>query len=163
MVGDDLIFGMEPGIKQLMEVAATENMAVVGVLEVPRDKVSNYGIINGEEFAPGMYRVRDLVEKPRRDLAPSRMAMVGRYVLLPEVFEHLEKLQPEPGGEIELTDALRALAKDNRLLAVKLRGRRFDAGDWVDFLTANIYFAMQDEDLRYDLVASLRELLPSGK
>ncbi len=159
MVGDDLMFGLEPGIKQLIDAARTENMAVVGVIEVPENKVNRYGIIQGEEFAPGMYRVRSLVEKPAIDDAPSRLAIVGRYVLLPEIFDHLERLEPGVGGEIQLTDALQGLAQDNKLLAVKLRGQRFDAGDWVDYLTANIYFALQDEELRDDIVLRLRELL----
>lgn len=159
MVGDDLMFGLEPGIKQLIDAARTENMAVVGVIEVPENKVNRYGIIQGEEFAPGMYRVRSLVEKPAIGQAPSRLAIVGRYVLLPEIFDHLERLEPGVGGEIQLTDALQGLAQDNKLLAVKLRGQRFDAGDWVDYLTANIYFALQDEGLRDDIVVRLRELL----
>ncbi|WP_027185001.1 UTP--glucose-1-phosphate uridylyltransferase GalU [Desulfovibrio inopinatus] len=160
MVGDDLMFGMEPGIKQLMAVAHSEHMPVVGVVEVPSDKVSNYGIIRGDEFAPGMYRVRDLVEKPKVSEAPSRLAIVGRYILFPDIFEHLENLSPGHGGEIQLTDAMKELAKSNRLLAVKIRGQRFDTGDWSDYLTANIYFALQDETLRDDLVQRLKELLP---
>ncbi|WP_029894152.1 UTP--glucose-1-phosphate uridylyltransferase GalU [Desulfohalovibrio reitneri] len=159
MVGDDLLFGAEPGIKQLIDVARSENMAVVGVMEVPQSKVSNYGIIAGEEINPGKYKVRNLVEKPPVSEAPSRLAVIGRYVLTPEIFEHLEKVEPGVGGEIQLTDALQGLAKANRLLAVKIHGQRFDAGDWVDYLTANIYFALHDEDLRDDLVQRLRELL----
>ncbi|WP_320170075.1 UTP--glucose-1-phosphate uridylyltransferase GalU [Maridesulfovibrio sp.] len=159
MVGDDLMFGMEPGIKQLIDAARTENMAVIGVIEVPENKVNRYGIIQGEEFAPGMYRVRSLVEKPAIGQAPSRLAIVGRYVLLPEIFDHLENVEPGVGGEIQLTDALQGLAANNKLLAVKLRGQRFDAGDWVDYLTANVYFALQDEELRDGIVSRLRELL----
>jgi UTP--glucose-1-phosphate uridylyltransferase len=159
MVGDDLMFGMEPGIKQLVTVAQAEKLPVVGVVEVPADKVSRYGIINGEEFAPGIYRVHDVVEKPKMEDAPSRLAIVGRYVLMPEVFGHLESLEPGVGGEIQLTDALQKLAHNSRLLAVKLRGKRFDAGDWAEYLTANIYFALQDEELRDDLTVRLRELL----
>ena len=160
MVGDDLMFGMEPGIKQLISVAMTEHMPVVGVMEVPSEKVSNYGIIEGEEFAPGMYRVRNLVEKPKVNEAPSRLAIVGRYVLFPDIFYHLEKLTPGHGGEIQLTDGLKGLAGNNRLLAVKIQGQRFDAGDWAEYLTANIYFALHDEVLRDALVPRLKELLP---
>ena len=160
LVGDDLLFDAEPGIKQLIEVAKAEHMAVVGVVQVPVDKVSSYGIIKGEEFAPGMYRVRDLQEKPSREAAVSRLAVVGRYVLTPEIFEHLEDLQPGHGGEIQLTDALQAMARNNRLLAVRLRGERFDIGDWVDYLTANIYFGLQDPELRDDLADRLKALLP---
>ncbi|MBU1001668.1 MAG: UTP--glucose-1-phosphate uridylyltransferase GalU [Proteobacteria bacterium] len=160
MVGDDLMFGIEPGIKQLVDVARAEKMSVVGVVEVPLNKVDRYGIIQGEEVSTGVYRVRQVVEKPAVADAPSRMAVVGRYVLLPEVFDHLDAIGPGVGGEIQLTDALERMAKENRLLAVKMHGRRFDAGDWTEFLTANIYFALQDEELRDDLVKNLHELLP---
>jgi UTP--glucose-1-phosphate uridylyltransferase len=159
MVGDDLMFGMEPGIKQLVDVAKAEKLPVVGVVEVPTDKVSRYGIIDGEEFAPGIFRVHGVVEKPKIAEAPSRMAIVGRYVLTPEIFDHLETIAPGVGGEIQLTDGLQKLAEDKGLLAVKLRGQRFDAGDWAEYLTANIYFALQDEELRYDLVVRLQTLL----
>jgi len=159
MVGDDLMFGLEPGIKQLVDVAKAEKLSVIGVVEVPQNKVNRYGIIQGEEFASGVYRVRQVVEKPAIEDAPSRMAVVGRYVLLPEVLDHLDDIGPGVGGEIQLTDALERMAKNNRLLAVKMHGRRFDAGDWAEFLTANIYFALQDEELRDDLVANLQELL----
>ncbi len=159
MVGDDMMFGMEPGIKQLIDVARDEKLPVIGVMEVPPDKVNRYGIIRGEEFAPGLYKVRDLVEKPKIGEAPSRMAIVGRYVLMPEIFEHLENVAPGHGGEIQLTDALKSLAVNGKLLAVRMRGQRFDAGDWAEYLTANIYFALQDENLRDDLVHRLQELL----
>ncbi len=160
MVGDDLMFGKQPGIQQLLDVANAENMAVVGVIEVPENKVDRYGIIQGEEFRPGVFRVRNLVEKPPLGTAPSRLAIVGRYVLVPEIFDYLEKLKPGAGGELQLTDALQGLADKNRLLAVKLRGQRFDAGDWVEYLTANIYFALHDEDLHDDLVKRIHELVP---
>ncbi|MFW5487757.1 MAG: UTP--glucose-1-phosphate uridylyltransferase GalU [Desulfovibrio sp.] len=159
MVGDDLMFGSEPGIKQLIDVAKAENMPVIGVMEVPRSKVNRYGIIAGEEYAPGLFKVRNMVEKPPVSEAPSNLAVIGRYVLTPEIFEHLETTAAGVGGEIQLTDALQKLAKNDRLLAVKIRGRRFDAGDWVDYLTANIYFALHDESLRDDLVLKLQELL----
>jgi len=110
-----------------------------------------------------MYRVRSLVEKPKPNEAPSRLAIVGRYVLFPDIFYHLEKVVPGHGGEIQLTDALKGLAGNNSLLAVKIQGQRFDAGDWVDYLTANIYFALHDESLRDSLVPRLRELLPFGQ
>ena len=163
MVGDDLMFNRDPGINQLLEVWKNERMPVVGVMEVPRDKVSKYGIIDAEEFAPGLYRIRGVKEKPDMESAPSRLALVGRYVLTPEVFTHLEAAKPDASGEIQLTDALQSMARQNRLLAVELRGQRFDVGDWVDYLTANIYFALQDEDLRYDLIARLRELIPPSR
>ena len=156
MVGDDLMFGSVPGIRQLIDVALAENMPVIGVMEVPWEKVSRYGIIQGEEVSPGVFRVLDMVEKPRREEAPSRMAIVGRYVLTPDIFDHLDKVQPGHGGEIQLTDALKALAQERGMMAVRMSGMRFDAGDWSEYLSANIYFALQDEDLRYDLLERLK-------
>jgi UTP--glucose-1-phosphate uridylyltransferase len=154
------MFSHEPAIKQLIDVARNEHMPVVGVVEVPEEKVSKYGIIQAEEFAPGLFRVRQVFEKPEPEDAPSRLAIVGRYVLTPEIFGYLETLEPGHGGEYQLTDALQALAQNNRLLAVKMVGQRFDIGDWVDYLTANIYFALKDETLRQELISSLEELLP---
>ena len=159
MVGDDLMFSGVPGIGQLIEVAMAEKMPVIGVMEVPWEKVSRYGIIDGEEVAPGVYRVRDMVEKPKREDAPSRMAIVGRYVLTPDIFDYLEKVKPGHGGEIQLTDALQAMAKDRGMMAVRMAGMRFDAGDWAEFLSANIYFALQDEPLRYELLGLLKNFV----
>ena len=159
MVGDDLMFSGVPGIGQLIEVAMAEKMPVIGVMKVPWEKVSRYGIIDGEEVAPGVYRVRDMVEKPKREDAPSRMAIVGRYVLTPDIFDYLEKVKPGHGGEIQLTDALQAMAKDRGMMAVRMAGMRFDAGDWAEFLSANIYFALQDESLRYELLGLLKNFV----
>lgn len=159
MVGDDLMFSGVPGIGQLIEVAMAEKMPVIGVMEVPWEKVSRYGIIDGEEVALGVYRVRDMVEKPKREDAPSRMAIVGRYVLTPDIFDYLEKVKPGHGGEIQLTDALQAMAKDRGMMAVRMAGMRFDAGDWAEFLSANIYFALQDESLRYELLGLLKNFV----
>ncbi len=159
MVGDDLMFGGTPGIKQLIDVAMAEKMPVIGVMEVPQEKVDRYGIIDGVEVSPGVYRINNLIEKPSLEKAPSRLAIVGRYVLTPDIFEHIEKVTPGHGGEIQLTDALQTLAKDRGMLAVKMSGKRFDAGDWAEYLTANIYFGMQDDTLRDDLVSMLQNLL----
>ena len=134
-------------------------MPVIGVMEVPWEKVSRYGIIDGDEVAPGVFRIKNMVEKPAREKAPSRMAIVGRYVLTPDIFDYLEKATPGHGGEIQLTDALQALAQDKGMMAVRMSGMRFDAGDWAEFLTANIYFALQDEELRYDLLNLLKNFV----
>jgi len=159
MVGDDLMFGGVPGVRQLIDVAMAEKTPVIGVMEVPQDKVGKYGIIDGEEVSPGVYRVNDMVEKPAKEKAPSRLAIVGRYVLTPDIFACLEQVKPGHGGEIQLTDAMQRLAKDKGMMAVKLAGQRFDAGDWAEYLTANIYFAIQDESLRYDLIGLLKNIL----
>ncbi|MBI9079796.1 MAG: UTP--glucose-1-phosphate uridylyltransferase GalU [Pseudodesulfovibrio sp.] len=159
MLGDDLMFGRNTGIGELIKAAQITGKAVVGVIEVPEEKVSKYGVIKGEKIEGGMYRVTKLVEKPPVAEAPSNLAIIGRYVLLPEIFEILEKQKAGVGGEIQLTDALQGLADQDKLVAVKLAGQRFDAGDWVEYLTANIYFALHDEELRDELVKRLQELL----
>lgn len=159
MLGDDLMFGFQTGIGALIDVAKKTGKAVVGVIEVPESKVSKYGVIKGEKLESDVYRVTNLVEKPSIEEAPSNLAIIGRYVLLPEIFDILEGQKAGVGGEIQLTDALQGLADQDKLLAVKLGGQRFDAGDWVEYLTANIYFALHDEELRDDLVKRLQELL----
>ena len=159
MVGDDLMFGGTPGIRQLIDVAIAENMSVIGVMEVPEDKVDKYGIIDAEEISPGVFRINNLVEKPARDKAPSHYAIVGRYVLKPEIFSYLDHVQPGHGGEIQLTDALQEMAHKQGMLAVKMTGIRFDAGDWSEYLSANIYFGLQDEDLHYELLNKLKNFV----
>jgi UTP--glucose-1-phosphate uridylyltransferase len=159
MVGDDLMFGGVPGVRQLIDVSMSENMPVIGVMEVPQEKVNKYGIIDGEEISHGVYRINDMVEKPTKEKAPSRLAIVGRYVLTPDIFDYLQQVKPGHGGEIQLTDAMQQLAKNRGMMAVKIAGQRFDAGDWAEYLTANIYFAIQDEDLRYDLIGLLKNIL----
>jgi UTP--glucose-1-phosphate uridylyltransferase len=159
MVGDDLMFSGVPGVRQLIDVAMSEDMPVIGVMEVPLEKVNKYGIIDGEEVSPGVYRINDMVEKPAREKAPSRLAIVGRYVLTPDIFDYLEQIKPGHSGEIQLTDAMQQLAKNRGMMAVKIAGQRFDAGDWAEYLTANIYFAIQDEDLRYELIGLLKNIL----
>lgn len=159
MVGDDLIFSGAPGIGQLVDVAMAENMSVIGVVEVPKEKVSRYGIIDGDEISPGVFRIRDMIEKPKVEEVSSRLAIVGRYILTPDIFNYLENATPGHGGEIQLTDSLQVLAKEKGMLAVKLSGMRFDAGDWAEYLTANVYFALQEEDLRYELIGLLKNIL----
>ena len=159
MVGDDLMIGDNSGLSQLLAVTKTTGLPCIGVMEVPQEKVSRYGIVAGEEVAPGTYRITNMVEKPKASEAPSNLAIVGRYVLTPDIFRHLEKMTAGHGGEIQLTDAMHELAKEQGMLAVKMNGMRFDAGDWVEYLTANIYFGMQDPEIRDDLVSSLQKLL----
>ncbi len=164
ILGDDLIFNSVPGIKQLLDVAEREDMCVVGVMPVKRNKVSRYGIIKGEEISPNLYRVIDIVEKPKVDEAPSNLAVVGRYILTPVIFDFLEELiknhsEENIKEEIQLTSALQVLAKKRKLLAVKLKGIRFDIGDWAEYLVANLYFGLQDPELKEDLKEKINEFL----
>ncbi len=159
MVGDDFILGKDAGLEQLVRMASEQNMPVIGVMEVPADKVNRYGIVTGNEISPGVYSVSDMIEKPDVGSVNSRLAIVGRYVLTPDIFTYLEQVSPSHNGEIQLTDALAALAEKRGMLAVTMRGTRFDAGEWVDYLAANIYLGLQDanlcEELRTRLLAML--------
>ncbi len=162
-VGDDLMFSDDAsvlaGIPQLVKVAQERNMPCIGVMEVPADKVNRYGIAMGEEIEPGIYNVTGLVEKPAVGTVDSRLAIVGRYVLTADIFDHLDRVKPGVGGEIQLTDALATLAAERGMLAVKMNGLRFDAGDWVDYLAANMYFGLRDARIRDELSARIRGLI----
>lgn len=159
MVGDDMIFGDVPGVRQLVKVAEKYKKPVVGVVEVPRAMVNRYGIVSGVEIEEGILELDSLVEKPAIEDAPSNLAIIGRYVLTPQIFDHIKKLKPGHGGEIQLTDALATLCKEQGMLAVKLEGTRFDAGDWIDYICANLHFALMEENLKPALLEKVREML----
>ncbi len=155
-VGDDLMFGDHTGLSQLLDVANKTGMPCIGVMEVPKNKVNRYGIVAGDKIEPGVWRITEMVEKPPVEKAPSNLAIVGRYIVTPDLFDYLEKAKPGQGGEIQLTDSLAHLAADKGMLAVMMKGSRFDAGDWVDYLSANIYFGLHDPEIRDSLLARLR-------
>ena len=160
LLGDEVFVGDKPCLAELMEVATRVQGSVIAVVSVPLADVSRYGIVDAEELSPGLYRVNDLREKPSPAEAPSRLAIVGRYVLDPEVFDLLEKQAPGYGGEIQLTDALRALARRKPVYAYRPRARRYDVGDKLGFLTATIEFALARPDLGPPLQEFLRTLTP---
>lgn len=159
MVGDDILLGKDCGLKELIDVAEKENKPVIGVMEVDPSMVCKYGIVAGSKRPDGIIEITDMVEKPKVGEAPSNMAIVGRYVLPPEIFNYLEKAKPGHGGEIQLTDALNLLAKERGMLAVPVKGRRFDAGDLLDFLSVNMYFALHDGNMKDAMKKRLQSLL----
>lgn len=159
MVGDDFIVGENAGLVQLVDAAEKYKMPAIGVMEVPADKIDKYGMVAGEEIADGVYRVTNMVEKPPLGSMDSRLAIVGRYVLPCEIFDYIMKQKPGKGGEIQLTDALAAYMRDKGMLAVKMKGWRVDAGDWVDYLMACMYFGLKNEEIREPLKKALQEML----
>lgn len=159
MVGDDILLGKDCGLKELIDVAEKENKPVIGVMEVDPSMVCKYGIVAGSKRPDGIIEITDMVEKPEVGEAPSNMAIIGRYVLPPEIFNYLEKAKPGHGGEIQLTDALNLLAKERGMLAVPVKGRRFDAGDLLDFLSVNMYFALHDGNMKDAMKKRLQSLL----
>ncbi|HEY8370741.1 MAG TPA: UTP--glucose-1-phosphate uridylyltransferase GalU, partial [Thermodesulfobacteriota bacterium] len=143
-LGDDVIDSRTPAMRQLIDVYRRHRATVLAVVRVPRAQISAYGVIDPERMGePGLYRVRDLVEKPSIDRAPSELAVIGRYVLTPGIFAKLAETKPGKGGEIQLTDGLRALLADEPIYALEVEGERYDAGDKLGFLKATVSFAMK--------------------
>ena len=157
LLGDDVFDANESALDALVAAHRATGCSVVGVQEVPMGHVSRYGIVNAPE-GEGPWKVTAIVEKPSPDRAPSRWAVVGRYVLEPAVFDHLAALEPGVGGEYQLTDALAVLAREGRLVAAPIPARRFDTGNKLDYLKANVEFALDREDLRDDFMAYLKGL-----
>ncbi len=158
LLGDDLIDSEEPGIGQLARVSMQTGKATVALMPVPDDQVHLYGVAAGKALPDGNITVEKMVEKPPRGTAPSNLAVIGRYVLPPDIFGILEKVKPGAGGEIQLTDALAVLAQEGRLIGVRFKGERHDAGDRLGYLQANIAWALKRPDLRDGLLAYLRKV-----
>lgn len=161
MLGDDIIDSPTPCMKQMVDVFERHKGPVVAVHRVPRDEISAYGVIDGvpEGESGRVYRIRDLVEKPRAEDAPSDLAIIGRYILTPDVFEALEKTPRDGGGEIQLTNGLRALKERRPMYGYCFEGVRHDAGNKLGFLKATVEFALK----RQDLGGPFREYLKSLK
>ncbi len=148
MLGDDLVDAEVPCLSQLIDVYSDFGGSVLGVQEVPADTVSNYGIVTPRAVRPNIWQAMDLIEKPEPQEAPSRLAVLGRYILDPEIFSILEKTQPGRGGEIQLTDAIRVLAGQQAVYAYNFFGRRYDIGDKEGFLEATVEQALKRPELR---------------
>ena len=162
ILGDDIVYtgNGEPALKQLMDRYYETGSTVVGCQKVPEDKVSSYGIIRGEGTEnPDLLKVVDMIEKPSIKEAPSRFAALGRYVITPDIFSILEETKPGKGGEIQLTDALRVLARNGKVYAYNFKGQRYDTGDKLGYLKAVVEFALRREDLGADFRAYLKEIV----
>ncbi len=160
LLGDDVVYhDGTPCLKQLIDVYDSSQASVLGVQEVAKEDVSKYGIVKGMKLDERTYRVEDLVEKPARENAPSNVAILGRYIITPQIFPLLEKTQPGSGNEIQLTDALKELAKHEAMLAYVFKGRRYDVGDKLGFLEATVEYALRRDDLKDDFKAYLKTLL----
>ena len=147
LLADDLI-DAEPGVMQQMTALYQKHRcSIVGVQNVPREETSSYGIVRGKLIEPGVHRLDGMVEKPSPDRAPSTLAVVGRYILTPGIFAKLEKVQQGSGGEIQLTDGIAALLKDEPVLAYEFHGKRYDCGSKLGYLQATVEFALKHPEL----------------
>ena len=146
MLGDDIIVAEEPCILQLMKIYERYNASIIAVQEVDMENVSKYGILDYEEINDNLFKIKRVVEKPSVEEAPSNIAVMGRYILTPEIFECIEKTNPGKNNEIQLTDALNILIKKEDIYGYKFSGKRFDLGDKWDWLRINIEMALQREE-----------------
>ena len=157
LLGDDIVYNPEkPCLKQLIDCYDEHPGIILGAQFVPEDKVSSYGIVSGIPIREDLYRVEGLVEKPNRNIAPSRLAVLGRYILTPDIFEILETTKPGVGNEVQLTDAIAASNSDKFALAYE--GIRYDTGDKLGYLKATVEFALRNEELGQDFKEYLEQL-----
>ena len=148
LLPDDLIWNRGPGaLKQMADAAFAANASIIAVQDVPHDQTSSYGIVATDAFADREGRIRAIVEKPKPEDAPSNLAVVGRYVLSPRIFDFLERVRPGAGGEIQLTDAIAALLGEERVMAYRFQGTRFDCGTHLGLIEATIRYALDHEKL----------------
>ncbi len=159
LLGDDIVDAQTPCLKQMIDVFNGCQTSVLGVQTVRPEDVSKYGIVAGQQVGDRLYRVENLVEKPKKEQAPSNVAILGRYIITPEIFDCLEQTQPGAGGEIQLTDALKALAAKQEMYAYDFVGRRYDVGNKQGFLEATVEFALKREDLRDEFLAYLKGIV----
>jgi UTP--glucose-1-phosphate uridylyltransferase len=158
-LGDDIIGrAAVPCMRQLLDVFDKHGGPVIAVERVPRDRIQQYGVISGRQVDGNVWEIDDLVEKPRAEDAPSDLAIIGRYVLTPDVFDRLVDTRPDRRGEIQLTDALRALRRTRPMYAIEFEGKRYDTGDKLGFLKATVEFALARPDLADDFREYLRSL-----
>ena len=160
MLGDDVIDAEVPCMKQMIDVFEKDASPIIALERVPRERISSYGVIDGKAVGDDdrVYEIRDLVEKPPAEKAPSDLAIIGRYVLTPDVFQLIEETAPDKGGEIQLTNALRALKDRRKLYGLRFSGKRHDAGDKLGFLKATVEFALKRPDLGDAFRTYLRDL-----
>lgn len=162
LLPDDIISASPPVTRQMVDVFEKYGQGVVSLMRVPEEAVSQYGIARGESWEPGLHRIRTLVEKPEPKFAPSNLAVIGRYLLPPIIFDMIEESEPDENGEIQLTDALMRLARERALIGYEFEGERHDIGDRLGFVTANIAYALRRDDIGPQLRAFLRRRLEQG-
>jgi UTP--glucose-1-phosphate uridylyltransferase len=147
ILSDDIIDSKTPALRQLLDVYEKFDAPVLATMEVAGEAISRFGVIDGEEIADGIYRIKNMVEKPALAAAPSNLAIIGRYVLTPDIFAEIERTKAGAIGEIQITDAMRALLKKRDFYAVRFEGTRYDAGDKLGFLMATVEFGLKHDDL----------------
>lgn len=163
MLGDDVVDSEVPCLKQLIDCYNEYKTTILGVQQVPEEDVTKYGIVQGMYIEDRVYKVKDLIEKPKVEEAHSNIAILGRYIITPQIFEILSETKPGKSGEIQLTDALKTLIKQEAMYAYNFEGRRYDVGDKLGFLEATVEFALKREELRSDFMKYLISIKDNPK
>ncbi|RIL50283.1 UTP--glucose-1-phosphate uridylyltransferase [Mammaliicoccus fleurettii] len=158
LLGDDIVESDNPAIKQLMEQYEATGKSVIGVQTVPETETHRYGIIDPKDQVERLYEVNRFVEKPEQGTAPSNLAIMGRYVLSPRIFDYLENQDEGSGGEIQLTDAIERLNKDDKVYAYDFEGQRYDVGEKIGFVKTTIEYALKDEEMREEIKHYIQSL-----
>ena len=158
LLADDVVDAEKPALRQMIEVYEKYEAPVIATMQVPGEAISRFGVIDADEVEPGVFKIKDMVEKPKFADAPSDLAIIGRYIFTPDIFPAIEETKPGAGGEIQITDAMRLLLKTRPFYAVRLEGTRHDAGDKLGFLIATVEFALKREDLGEDFRSYLKSL-----
>jgi len=158
MLGDDIVDAKTPCLRQLMDCFEEKNRSILGVQEVAKENVDKYGIVDGAQISDRVYKVNNLVEKPEVNVAPSNIAILGRYIITPQIFDILDNTLPGKGGEIQLTDALKTLISRQEMYAYVFEGCRYDVGDKLGFLEATVEFALKREELKVPFMKYLQTL-----
>ena len=148
LLGDDIIDSKVPALAQMIKIYKKYGTSILGIEEVPKDKTQHYGVIRPERIEDGVFRVLDLIEKPKPKEAPSNLAIIGRYILEPEIFDVLENTVPGKLGELQLTDGLKNLLSSQQIYGYKINGNRYDAGDKLGFLKATVEFGLRNSGTR---------------
>lgn len=159
LLGDDLVRSAVPCIKQLIRLFGTCRKTLIAVQRIPNEKVGSYGIVDVEKLGGSTYRIKDIVEKPSLDEAPSNIAAIGRYVFEPQIFDHIKATPPGKGGEIQIADAIKGLMQTQDVYAYEFDGTRYDIGDKFGYIQAIVDFAMERDDLRFQVEEYLAEKL----
>jgi len=158
LLADDVVDAEKPALRQMIEVFEKYQAPVIATMQVEGEAISRFGVIDADEVEPGVFKIKDMVEKPAFADAPSDLAIIGRYIFTPDIFEAIENTKPGAGGEIQITDAMRGLLKTRPFYALKLDGVRHDAGDKLGFLIATVEFALKRVDLGDDFREYLKGL-----
>jgi len=158
LLADDVVDAERPALRQMIDVFDKYEAPVIATMQVEGEAISRFGVIDADEVEPGVFRIKDMVEKPPFSEAPSDLAIIGRYIFTPDIFGAIEQTKPGAGGEIQITDAMRLLLKSRPFYALKLDGRRHDAGDKLGFLIATVEFALKRDDLAADFRDYLKTL-----